>query len=633
MTFLNRLYFVLIFTIIVSIVYLYHAVVENNVKMTDNIEKIFIQKAGYFAQNIDAEIKRHVEGNLYETLRDNLQLRESLEHAFSIIITPSFKYAYLLYRDSHGKYRYLVDGSKEDKGEFNQKLNVDEEKWNRVYETKKPEVILQKNIDGLWITYLNPVIFGDKVEAVVAIDFSTNLSQYITELLAPVKHIFLYIFAATLVLLSVLFYQIVINAKTRKQSITDSLTQVYNRTFLGGFLKRIQPDKYQIAMLDIDFFKKINDNYGHKAGDYVLREVAVILRQCVDKDDIIIRFGGEEFLIFLHKSGRDPMYAASIAHRIRQVIENSKFIYEDTQIKVTTSIGVMLYPQRCKDVSDAIKQADQLLYIAKKEGRNKVVIEEEGSKVASTQMRKSIYDVKEALDEDRVICHYQPIVDLQTKEIVKYEALVRIVAQDGQIIYPNSFLESIAGTNIYNDLTKRVLDIAFRTIKQKQVALSINLNLSDILNNIVYKIVIDEIRQNRKLAKWLTIELLEYEQLDMQILNERLQEIKSYGIKIALDDFGSGYSNFSIFQSFPIDILKIDGSLVKEIDHSKVSYTIVESIALFCRKLEITTVAEFVHNQEVLTLIEDLGIRYGQGFYLGKPTEEIKESIQADTMV
>ncbi len=621
---INRLYIVLILTIFISILYLYHSVSDIHDKMVNNIEKIFILKAGQFAKNIDEEIKNHIDKDLYKTLKENPGLREVLEHTFSVVITPSFKYIYVLYKDSNGKYRYLLDGSKEDKGEFNQKLNVNEEKWDQAYNTLKPQIILQKNIDGLWITYLKPIIYDNRVEGVIAIDFSTNLSIYISKLIAPIQNVFLYIFAAIVVLLSVLLYQVILNIKTKKESITDSLTQVYNRTFLRDFLKKIHPEKYQIAMLDIDFFKKINDNYGHKAGDYILSEVAIILKKIVREKDIIIRFGGEEFLIFFYKLPNDEDIAASISHRIREELENSKFVYDDTSIKVTTSIGVMLHPQRCKSVSDAIKKADQLLYIAKKEGRNKVVLEYDAIKAISTETN-SIYEVKEALDDNRIICHYQPIINLDSCEVVKYEALVRMVSKDGTIIYPNNFLDAISGTNVYNDLTKRVIDIAFETIKKEKVSLSINLNLSDILNNMIYKIVIDEIVQNKEVAKWLTIELLEYEQLNTDILKQRLYEIKSYGIKIALDDFGSGYSNFAIFQSYPIDILKIDGSLIKEIDSSKVSYTIIESIALFSRKLEIETVAEFIHNDKVLKIIKDLGISYGQGFYIGEPVEKIVE--------
>ncbi len=620
MKYINRLYVVLILTIFIAIGYLYKSVSSINDKMASNVENILISKAAYFANNIDEEIKNRIDNNIYEVLKRDKKLRENLEHTFSVVITPSFKYIYILYRDKHGKYRYLLDGSKEDKGEFNQKLNVDRKKWDKVYETKEAEILMQNNIDGLWITYLKPIIFNNRVEAVLAIDFSTKLLTFISEILAPIEDVFIYIFASIALLLLVLLYQVVLNIRTKKESITDPLTTVYNRNYLRDFLRNVNPAKYQIAMLDIDYFKKINDNYGHKAGDYILIEVAHTIKRIIRQKDIIVRFGGEEFLVIFYKEKNLQTNAAEIAHRIREALQNSNFMYEGVSIKVTASIGVVMHPERFKNMLEAIKKADQKLYIAKKEGRNKVVSED---KAVSSFMNDtvSIHDVKEALDDERIFCHYQPIVDLKTNTTVKYEALVRMVSKEGNMIFPGSFLETITNTNVYNDMTKRVLDIVFQSIKMHKIPMSINLNLSDILDNVVYNIVLDEILENKELAKWLTIELLEYEQIDTTILRERLLKIKSYGIKIALDDFGSGYSNFSIFQAFPIDILKIDGSLIKNIDTSEVSYSITESIILFTGKLGIETVAEFVHSEDVLKIVQELGVTQGQGFYIGKPAD------------
>jgi len=622
MKYINRLYIVLIITIFISIGYLYKTVSNINNQMIVNIENILISKAKYFAQNIDEELKNNIHKDIYTTLKNNPQLRANLEHMFSVVITPSFKYIYILYRDQNGKYRYLIDGSKEDKGDFDQTLNVDREKWDKVYTTQKAQIFMQKNIDGLWITYLKPIIFDEKVEAVLAIDFSTRLLSYIDKILAPIDNVFLYIFGSISILLLILLYQVVLNIKTKKESITDPLTLVYNRNYLRDFLKKANPAKYQIAILDIDHFKKVNDNYGHKAGDYILVEVARIIKETIRQKDIIIRFGGEEFLIFFYKDKNTALNASEISNRLRENLEKQEFYYEDTLIKVTASIGVVLHPEHFKSMLEAIKKSDEKLYIAKREGRNKVIMEENIESTRNGQVI-SIHDVKEALDTKRVICQYQPIIDLKTNKVIKYEALVRIRKDDGSLIYPNSFLDTVTNTNVYNDITKQVLDIVFQTIKKHHIAMSINLNLSDILDNVIYNIVLKEIKQNKELAQWLTIELLEYEQISTDILKERLLHIKSYGVKIALDDFGSGYSNFSIFEAFPIDILKIDGSLIQNINTSEISYSITEAILLFAKKLNITTIAEFIHNEEVLKIVQELGVEQGQGFYLGKPSDSL----------
>ena len=624
MIYINRIYIFLIFVIFISFIYLYQSIATINDKMILNVEKILVSKASYFAKNIDRELKNNIHGHIYQVLKENPELRERLEHTFSVVITPSFKYIYLLYRDKNGNYRYLLDGSKEDKGDFNQKLNVDKQKWNQVYETKKPQILLQRDIDELYITYLTPIIFNNEVEAVLAIDFSTKLLAYINEIISPIENIFVYILITIVLLLLILLYQVILNIKTKKESVTDPLTMVYNRNYLRDFLKNNNVMQYQIIMLDIDYFKKINDNYGHKAGDYILREVALEIQNSIRGKDKVIRFGGEEFLILVHKKHAD-FDALNVADRIRRTLEKSVFVYEGTVIKITVSIGVELYPERFKNFLEAVKHADEKLYIAKQEGRNKVIVENERS--SGSHELLSIHDVKDALDDNRVVCHYQPIFDLKNKKIVKFEALVRVVLKDQRVIYPVSFLETVNNTNIYKDLTKRVLDIVFEAIEKYKFPFSINLNLSDILDNAVYDILLQEIQKKREMTKWLTIELLEYEQVNTAILRERLLEIKSYGIKIALDDFGSGYSNFSVFKAFPIDIVKIDGSLIKDINVSAESSALTESILFFSKKLGIETVAEFVHSKEVLQTVEDLGISYVQGFYIGKPQADIKSLI------
>ncbi len=620
---INKIYIFITLIIFLSIGFLYHSILKIDEQTKNNIEKILISKANYISKNVDEEIKKKVEKNLFETLKNNPKLRIWLEDAFSISVTPSFKYIYILYRDKSGNYRYLLDGSKEDKGEFNQRLNVDKERWDKAYDTKEVHIIMQNNIDKLFITYLKPILFNGKVEAILAIDFSTTLLYTINNAVAPIKKIFLYIFAAIFFLLFILIYQIILNIYTKKESITDPLTQTYNRNFLRDFLKNINLSKYQIAMLDIDYFKKINDNYGHKAGDYILAQTAEIIRDSIRPKDVLVRFGGEEFLIFFYKEKDKKTDAFEISQRIRKNLQDKNFSYEGVRIKLTASLGVVLKTGHYKTIHDAIKKADERLYLAKKQGRNKVVAQDKNSLSNSNNEYVSISDVKEALDHNRIICHYQPIVNLSSSEIVKNEALVRMIAKDGNIIYPNSFLDVIHNTNIYNDMTKMVLDIVFLQIRQYKSKISINLNLSDILNTNIYQIVLEELEKNKNLANYLTIELLEYEQIDEEILQERLLHIKSFGVSIALDDFGSGYSNFSIFQTLPIDILKIDGSIIKNINTSKVAFSIVDSIILFCKRLDIEVVAEFVHSEEILNIVKDLGVENGQGFHLAKPREKM----------
>lgn len=615
-----KIYIFFIISIFTSIFYLFYIIKETKTTLYNNFEKTFTQQAIYFANNIESLIKKEIPKDLYKTLEKNINLRIKLQNSFSLLVTPTFKYIYVLYKDKNGKYRYLLDGSKNDKGEFGERLNVDKTSWNKAYDSGLELILVQKNLESIWGTFLKPIKYNNKTEAIIAIDFSSNLPASIYNATQPIKNIFLYIFISITLLLLILIWQTLINIKIKKESITDVLTQTYNRNFLRDFLNKFNPEKYQIIMLDIDHFKKVNDIYGHKAGDYILSEVANIIKKTIRKDDYIIRFGGEEFLIFIKKDNKETNYAKEISEKISKDVEKVDFLYNGNKINITVSIGVTVYPDHFKSATDAIKKADEMLYIAKKQGRNKIIFDTEQKDANQNYDEIDIDTVKEAIEDNRIVCYYQPIVDLKTNKVVKYEALARMIDKDGNVIPLNRFLIPIAYTNVYNDLTKFVIHTVFETIKKYNISISMNLNLSDILDNVIYSMIIKEIKENKSLAKWLIIELLEYEYSQTDILKNRLNEIKSYGVKIALDDFGSGYANFTIFQQLPIDILKIDGSLIKELEHSNIAYTITKSISIFTTELNIETIAEFIHNEKTLEIVRKLGITKGQGYLLGKPS-------------
>ncbi len=621
----SAFYFIFIVVLLSFIAFLYVSIGDFEKRITEKIRNVILTNTSYFADNIISTIKNIVgKKELYDTLKNNPQLRKELESKMQMVVTPSFQYIYMLYKDERGRYRYLLDGSLKDKGFFDSKLDVNKKEWDKVYETKKTNVFFQDGLDNLWITTLKPYKVDDKVHGILAIDFSTQLLDNFAKILQPIKQIFLYIFLAIIFLFSVVLYQIVIHLKTKKEAIIDPLTHAYNRVFLRDFIDKIDIYQYDIAMLDLDHFKKINDNYGHKAGDYILENFTILVKKNLRDKDYIIRFGGEEFLIFLYKRKKNESNAKKILERIRKTIEEHIFIYNGTPIKVTFSIGIVDDMYTYKNVKEAIKKADERLYYAKHSGRNIIIDKDITSDNLTKTSQMDIEKIKLAIDEGRLFCHFQPIVDLHTKKIIKYEALVRLKDENGKTIYPNSFLDAIEGTNIYRDMTKKLLEIVFEQTKKKKVSISINLNLSDIADNTIYKMLYNELQENRKYAKFLTIELLEYEKaINKELLIERIEEIKSFGVSIALDDFGSGYSNFSIFEIFPIDIVKIDGSLIKNIDMSNTSYSIVEAIVKLATNLKMEIIGEFIHNENVFNRLKELNLRYGQGYYLGKPQEII----------
>jgi len=585
------------------------------------MDDIILNNAKELAQNIDTKLQSDLHGRpVVKTFYNDETFREKTTKELSLLATSSFRYVYILYRDKRGKYRYLADGSHAEKGDLGQPLDVIQSKWDKVYQTKKETVLYQQQFQTLWTTYLHPIFYKDKVVAVLAIDFSFEVPKQIKTALKPLNRSFLFIFGAIFILILLLSIEFYVNYKTRLRSFTDSLTGLYNRYYLRIFLEKNRIDTYQILMLDIDYFKKVNDTYGHKAGDIVLVGFADILKEYTRQEDVIFRYGGEEFLLFV-KIQDDKTLAKKVAQRIKESVEKEIFLYETQSIKTTVSIGINEYPQRFKTITQAIKYADEMLYIAKREGRNCIITQKDTYK---EEKKLSIEDIKGAFEQNRVICYYQAIFNAQSREIEKYEALVRIIKNDGTVIPPYFFLEQIFGTTLYTELTHVVIETVFKKIEEAGVKISMNLNFSDIMDNKIFETIIEAIEKNREYAPLLTIELLEYELPEnIDKVKERIEQICAYGTKISLDDFGSGYANYEIFKYLPIDVLKIDGSLIKDIADSQISLKIVKSIILLANELNIEIVAEFVHSKEVLDVVSKLDIGYLQGFYLAEPSQSI----------
>jgi len=619
---MNKIYLVIFVTIFISLAYLYNIVNKTVPSLSVNVEKMFVKQAEDFSINVASKVEDELfreEKTLYEFLSSNCGLQKQLNEYLSIIISNTFKYAYMLYRDEKGNFRYLADGSDEmERADFNQLFDVESSLYEKVYTTQKSSVEYQKEIDTLSATYIYPIVVKGKTEAIIIVDFSRDMVVSIVSILEPMEQMFTYVFAGISILILFLIYQALVNYRVKKESFTDALTQVYNRHYLRVFSENMKSEEYQLAILDIDHFKKVNDNYGHDAGDFVLQSVAVLLQQQIRPQDVLIRFGGEEFLLFIKKNKANRKSIVDIAQRIRKVVEKHNFKYENTTLKITVSMGLTLNMERFQTVGEAIRHADEMLYCAKKEGRNRVVFRDR--KESNIQNLSAIDEIKEAIEQEKFFCHYQSIHNVQTGKIEKYEALVRYINKEGKIVYPDAFLEVIAKTNIYKDMTKAVIRLVFETIQSKGIHVSMNLNFSDILDNDIFILLQEELQAHLSFTNSLTVELLETEKLEnIELVSQRISKLKEYGVKIAIDDFGSGYANFNLFDSFPIDIIKIDGSLIKEINNSVVAFSVVKSISLFAEALDIEIVAEYVETQEILDTLKILDVPYGQGYHLGKP--------------
>ncbi|MEA2019895.1 MAG: EAL domain-containing protein, partial [Campylobacterota bacterium] len=233
---------------------------------------------------------------------------------------------------------------------------------------------------------------------------------------------------------------------------------------------------------------------------------------------------------------------------------------------------------------------------------------------------KIISMVKKAIETSSIVSYFQPIIDNKTQKIVKYESLVRLIDEEKKELSPFFFLDIAKRGKYYSEITTIVLNNSFNALKHIDVDISINLSVIDIEKESTRETIFELLEKNKKEASGVVFELLEDEDVkDFETIKKFIKDVKEYGVKIAIDDFGSGYSNFKRLIDYQPDILKIDGSLIKNIIHDSFSRNIVETIISFAKRENLQTIAEYVENEEIFNVINDLGVDYSQGYYFGKP--------------
>jgi len=594
-------------------------------------ESVFrVIKAHLIQQKIDMFekytyfIREKYGDKLCQSILKNPDIAMELENDLALLQEQDVKYLYMLYRDKDEKYRYLLDTTQDldEKAFLNQKFDTESDIWQKAYQTKRYQIIQQNSLETLWVTIAYPVVIKEKVVAVIGADFTYDVYSRIVQILNPIEKIFIYISMFMLIMLFLAYILVYLYYKTRKKAFIDPLTKIYNRQYLSEFLETTSLQDYYLIMIDLDNFKLINDNFGHDVGDDVLVAVVNEIKRNIRHEDIFIRFGGEEFILLIYKKeSKGPM---TIAQRIRKAVMNYEIYTHNNKIRMTLSIGVNPFPYSAKNIEEAIKIADEQLYIAKSAGRNRVEIFDESNKYESETSNR-ISDIRLAIDRDGIKCAFQPIYDAQSRQIVKYEMLLRMMNLDGRVIPPNNFLPSIRHTQVYISLTAIVLQKAIETLQSKKnIHLSLNLDIQDIFNEDIMKLLYMTFKGKKTLANRITIEILEHEEItDFERIAQSIFKLKKLGFYIALDDFGSGYANFRYIINLDLDILKIDGSIVRNVDKDRAAYNIIKAIVEFGRSMNMKIVAEQIETKEECDTIIELGVDYLQGYYLGRPEFEM----------
>ncbi len=405
--------------------------------------------------------------------------------------------------------------------------------------------------------------------------------------------------------------------------VTDELTSLPNRK--AFFIKEIHYNNPTCILVNIDNFKHINDLYGSEFGDQLLINLGRFIKSFFEREGIeaeIFRLGADDFGV-LYENLRNR--TVRIVEKLIKEIEEHTFVIKskdrgkeiDVEISIDVSAGIS-YER------PLLEKADMVLKYVKKR-REKYMIYSPELNLAKTieDNLRILSIIKYAVNNNKVHMYYQPIFDNRTDTVAKYECLVRISDQSGNVIAPMFFLPIARESKYYRIITKTVIRKAFNRFRTADVPFSINLSSEDMTDKEIVQYIYKVLEKEPEVAKRVTFEILESESIkNYDEIYMFVKNVKNLGAKIAIDDFGSGYSNYSHIVNLEPDFIKIDGSLIKQLPHDIYVQIIVSTIVDFSRKLGIRTIAEYVHNEDVYAMVKSLGIDYSQGYYLGKPSEK-----------
>jgi len=307
-------------------------------------------------------------------------------------------------------------------------------------------------------------------------------------------------------------------------------------------------------------------------------------------------------------------YLLTFTQNIKSSILELDDMEFDLSITISYATGkYMLYEDAKEGLESALRNNIKVSY----SNDSSIIVAKEAKKNLAM-----IKTVKIALDNYNIISYFQPIINNKTKQIEKYESLVRLIDENGKILSPYHFLNISKKGSYYNKITQRVLENSFKILRTVTTKLSINISAKDIETEQTRTQIFTLLEQYKDDAHRIIFELLEDEEVkDFDMIKFFIKEIKNKGVQIAIDDFGAGYSNFERILEFDPDIVKIDGSLVKNIEHDPFSRNIVETIVLFAKKQNIETIAEYVENESIYNILNEIGVDFSQGYYFGKPSQ------------
>jgi len=432
-----------------------------------------------------------------------------------------------------------------------------------------------------------------------------------------------------------------LNKQLQHMAYHDSLTGLPNRYWLTNHFpnalerSKLHHRELAIIYIDIDRFKFINDIWGHKAGDEILKQVSKRLVNHVRSRDVVVRHGGDEFMILLEDIKQSGV--KKVAKRILQAF-TIPFLIEKEEHFITPSIGISLYPNDGQEIDELINHADTAMFLSKEKGKNNFqfyIPEDEslyGRKV------KLELGLKTALEKGEFTLHYQPKVNMDTGHIYEVEALIRWKHPELGFISPTEFIPLAEETGMVLPIGNWVLLEACKQNKRWQrsgikVKTAVNVSSLQFEDPQFIKHVKKALEASELEPEYLGIEITESVMKNLQQTSTILHELKRIGVQISVDDFGTGYSSLSVLNKLPVDVVKIDQSFVNEVLISSNTSLLVKTIIEMAENLNFEIIAEGIENKQQADFLLKNGCKYGQGYYYSPPlpAEQMEEVLRSGT--
>ena len=413
----------------------------------------------------------------------------------------------------------------------------------------------------------------------------------------------------------------------------DALTGLINRRgfehlLLEAIASAQDDDQHHtLCYLDLDQFKVINDTVGHIAGDELLRQVTALLQKGVRANDRLARLGGDEFGLLLSQC---PIVEASnIAEKLRHLVHQFRFVWQNKTFIIGVSIGVVAIDQTSQDLMEVMGAADAACYAAKAKGRNCVHVysQDDSELIRQRGERQLISKISHALETNSFRLYSQKIVSITSQAVEHHEILLRMFDEKEKLIAPNELIPAAERYGLITDIDRWVIKTLFSNyhrICQQQSSTdgfyAINISGASISNDQFLKFLIKQFSLYQVPPHNICFEITETSAIvnfdDAQYFISTLKQI---GCQFALDDFGSGLSSFSYLMNLPVDYLKIDGSFVKNISNDPISQAIVEGFNAIAHAMDLKTIAEFVEDEDILERLRTIGVDYAQGYAIARP--------------